>query len=132
VLGLDRVIHEIVKSTAAWKGTAAEQSIDLSTLSVPRVLFEGSAREAASAYPKNANATVATSLAGIGLGKTAGKLIADPRASVNGHRIVAVGGFGKLEIILENNPLATNPKSSELTALSLVRLIEQQYSALSH
>ena len=29
-----------------------------------------------------------------------------------------------LEITLESNPLATNPKSSELTALSMVRLIE--------
>jgi aspartate dehydrogenase len=27
---------------------------------------------------------------------------------------------------LQNNALATNPKSSELTALSLVRLIENQ------
>jgi aspartate dehydrogenase len=31
---------------------------------------------------------------------------------------------------LRNNPLATNPKSSELTALSLVRLIEQQGRAV--
>ena len=45
------------------------------------------------------------------------------------HQIVkppARGAFGRLEILLENNPLATNPKSSELTALSLVRLIEHQ------
>jgi aspartate dehydrogenase len=35
-----------------------------------------------------------------------------------------------MEIVLENNPLATNPKSSELTALSLVRLIEHQVNAV--
>jgi aspartate dehydrogenase len=43
---------------------------------------------------------------------------------------MARGAFGRLEIMLENNPLATNPKSSELTALSLVRLIEQQTNAI--
>ena len=36
-----------------------------------------------------------------------------------------------MSITLENNPLATNPKSSELTALSLVRLIEQQTRPLT-
>jgi aspartate dehydrogenase len=69
---------------------------------------------------------VVTSLAGIGLDRTRVELVADPFARTNGHRIMARGGFGKLEITLQNNPLPTNPKSSELTALSLVRLIEQQ------
>jgi aspartate dehydrogenase len=35
-----------------------------------------------------------------------------------------------MEIALENNPLANNPKSSELTALSLVRLIEHRLKHL--
>jgi hypothetical protein len=33
-----------------------------------------------------------------------------------------------MDITLKNNPMTTNPKSSELTALSLVRLTEQQDS----
>ena len=78
-----------------------------------------------------ANATVVTSLAGIGLDKTKVELIADPAARLNGHHITAQGGFGRMSIMLENNPLATNPKSSELTALSLVRLIEQQTRPLT-
>ena len=53
-------------------------------------------------------------------------LVVDPAARINEHRIRVRGAFGELEIVLRNNPLATNPKSSELTALSLVRLIEQQ------
>jgi aspartate dehydrogenase len=35
-----------------------------------------------------------------------------------------------MDITLENRPLATNPKSSELTALSLVRLIEHRTKRL--
>ena len=50
--------------------------------------------------------------------------------SRRGHHITAIGGFGRMTISLENNPLATNPKSSELTALSLVHLIEQQTRTL--
>ena len=126
VLGLDDVTHQIVKPPVAWKGTPADKLLDLAALSERTVFFSGSAREAAGQYPQNANATVVTALAGIGLDKTRVELVADPAFRSNGHRIVARGAFGRLDITLENNPLPTNPKSSELTALSLVRLIEHQ------
>jgi aspartate dehydrogenase len=130
VLGLHRVVHQIVKPPKAWKSTPAEQLVDLDRLNEKKTIFSGTAREAASLYPQNANATVVTSLAGIGLDKTTVEMIADPQATKNRHRIAAEGAFGKMEIVLENNPLATNPKSSELTALSLVRLIEQHKSSV--
>ncbi|MGD9921529.1 MAG: aspartate dehydrogenase [Pseudorhodoplanes sp.] len=126
VLGLDAVTHRIVKPPVAWKGTPAEKLLALASLHERTVFFEGSAREAASLYPQNANATVVTALAGIGLDRTRVELIADPAVRLNGHTITAEGASGRMTITLENNPLATNPKSSELTALSLVRLIEQQ------
>jgi len=126
VLGLDAVTHRIVKPPVAWKGTPAEKLLALASLHERTVFFEGTAREAASQYPQNANATVVTSLAGLGIDRTRVELIADPAVRLNGHTITAEGAFGRMTITLENNPLATNPKSSELTALSLVRLIEQQ------
>jgi aspartate dehydrogenase len=126
VAGLDEVVHQVVKPPVAWKGTPAEKLIDLAALTQRTVFFSGSARKAAGQYPQNANATVVTSLAGIGLDKTRVELVADPAVRMNGHRIVARGAFGRMEIALENSPLATNPKSSELTALSLVRLIEHR------
>ncbi|MET0445618.1 MAG: aspartate dehydrogenase [Pseudorhodoplanes sp.] len=130
-LGLDRVVHQIVKPPIAWKGTQAESLLDLDALKERRLFFTGTAREAASRYPQNANATVVTSLAGIGLDRTEVELVADPGAKRNGHIITAEGGFGRMTVHLENNALATNPKSSELTALSLVRLIEQQSRPLT-
>jgi aspartate dehydrogenase len=130
VLGLDEVTHQIVKPPVAWRGTPAEKLLDLESLRERVVFFSGSAREAASHYPQNANATVVTALAGVGLDKTRIEMVADPAVRINGHRITARGAFGRLEILLENNPLATNPKSSELTALSLVRLIEHQTHAI--
>ncbi len=126
VLGLDEVAHQIIKPPRAWKNTPAEELVTLDGLTERTIFFTGTARQAAAAYPQNANATVVTSLAGIGLDKTRVELIADPASTMNGHRIVASGAFGRMDITLENRPLATNPKSSELTALSLVRLIEQR------
>ena len=71
-----------------------------------------------------------TSLAGISLDKTRVEMVADPTATMNSHRIVAKGEFGRMEITRSNRPLATNPKSSELTALSLVRMIEHRVKHL--
>ena len=130
ILGLDEVTHQVVKPPVAWRGTPAEALLDLETLHERAIFFSGSAREAASRYPQNANATVVTAMAGIGLDKTRVEMVADPAVRINGHRIAARGAFGRLEILLENNPLATNPKSSELTALSLVRLIEHRIQAI--
>jgi aspartate dehydrogenase len=124
------VTHQIVKPPVAWKGTPADQLLDLATLTERTVFFTGTAREAAGLYPQNANATVVTALAGIGLDRTRVELVADPAFRSNGHRIMARGEFGRMDITLENNPLPTNPKSSELTALSLVRLIEHQVNVV--
>jgi aspartate dehydrogenase len=126
VLGLDDVLHQIVKPPLAWKTTPAERLIDLDHLTERTIFFSGTAREAAASYPQNANATVVTSLAGIGLDRTRVEMVADPASVMNGHRIAARGAFGRMEITLENKPLSSNPKSSALTALSLVRLIENR------
>ncbi|MCG6205235.1 aspartate dehydrogenase [Rhodopseudomonas sp. HC1] len=130
VLGLDDVVHQIVKPPRAWKATPAERLLDLERMSERAVFFSGTARQAAADYPQNANATVVTALAGIGMDRTRVEMIADPAATMNGHRIAAKGAFGRMEITLENRPLVTNPKSSELTALSLVRLIEHRINLL--
>lgn len=129
-LGLAGVEHRIVKPARAWAGTRAAEIIDLDSLTEPVAFFEGSAREAADAFPQNANVAVITALAGVGLDRTRIVLVADPMAALNSHEIRAEGDFGTLEIRLMNRPLATNPKSSEMTALNLVRMIENRAAAL--
>lgn len=131
VLPLETVTHRIVKPPVAWVDTPAETLIDLDALTQPTVFFEGSAREAARRFPANANVAVITALAGIGLDRTRIELVADPAATGNGHRLRAVGAFGTLDVSIENRPLAENPKSSELTALALVRIIENRRSSLA-
>jgi len=91
-----------------------------------QIFFRGSAREAAGNFPANANVAAISALAGIGFDRTNVELIADPNIGENCHRLTARGDFGTLQIRVENSPLAKNPKSSELAALSLVRLIENR------
>jgi aspartate dehydrogenase len=129
-LPLDHVRHEIAKPPTAWAGTAAETLCDLANLDAPVTFFEGTAREAAARFPQNANVAVISALAGLGLDRTTLALVADPGARLNRHVVHAEGAFGRMTITLENRPLATNPKSSEMTALSLVRLIENRGTGL--
>ena len=123
-LQIDEVCHRIVKPPQNWPA-AADQNASIDQFK-PRVLFSGSARDAADRYPQNANVTVVTALAGIGLDKTRVELVSDPTATSNRHEIRAKGDFGSLNVTIENQPLRSNPKSSELAALALVRLAKNE------
>jgi aspartate dehydrogenase len=124
-LDLREVRHRIVKPPRSWALGSAPSAV---TPSETVVLFNGSAREAAERYPLNANVTVVSALSGIGLDRTVVELVSDPLAHNNRHELHAEGDFGVLSITLENRPLQSNPKSSELAALALVRLAENEVS----
>jgi len=129
-LSMQSVEHRIIKPAKAWAGTPASQRVKLDEIKEATVFFNGSAREAADAFPQNANVAVITSLAGVGLDRTRVALIADPAAHLNTHEIIAEGDFGKMRLRFENSPLATNPKSSEMTALNLARTIENRVETM--
>lgn len=128
VLDLAQVSHSIVKPPQAWLGTEAEDLCDLEALSTPFEFCRGTARDIARRFPKNANVAVISALAGLGLDRTEIRLIADPNAARNVHHIIADGAFGRLATRVENEALASNPKSSELTALSLFNVILRESS----
>ncbi len=121
--GLDSVTYEGRKPPLSWTGTPAEDKIDLASLDEAFEHFNGSARDAAMHYPKNANVAAAVAMAGLGLEDTQVRLIADPAVGGNQHVVIAEGSFGRFRFEIEGNALPENPRTSALAAMSLLRAI---------
>ncbi|MBI3332764.1 MAG: DUF108 domain-containing protein [Candidatus Omnitrophica bacterium] len=91
----------------------------------PRLLFQGSARRAAAAFPQNINVAATLALAGLGPTRTRVRLIADPTIRENIHEVEAVGDFGRLMVRTHNRPSRENPKTSQLAVLSAIATLRQ-------
>ena len=115
------------KPPQSWKGSPAETRLDLDNLTAgANTHFDGSARDAATEYPKNANVAAAVALAGIGFDDTQVKLIADPDISENIHEVRATGDFGSFSFEIRGHSLPDNPRSSALAAMSVISNLEQE------
>lgn len=89
------------------------------------VLFDGTAAEAIEKFPKNINVSITLALAGVGMERTMVEVIQDPTQTRNSHSIEIIGAFGRATLQIENEPLPTNPKTSMLTALSILQTLKQ-------
>ncbi len=127
---LTDVQYEGRKPPHAWAGTPAEEMLDLANLAEPTVVFEGSARQAALAYPKNANVVATLALATIGFDKTQVRLMADPALTGNQHSYTAEGPVAKMAFSVTAKPEPGNAKSSGTVVLSLMRAIENRHAAI--
>lgn len=117
--GLRSVTYTTVKPPPAWMGTPAEEAVR-SAARKRITFFEGTAREAALRYPKNVNVGATVALAGLGLDRTQVKMVSDPDASGPLGIIEAGGDFGtfRFDILAYASP--HNPKTSLLTAHSII------------
>ena len=95
-----------------------------------QVLFDGTAFDAIGNFPKNINVALVLAIAGIGMHETKVRIIVDPDVKRNTHTIEAQGDFGKMQLQVENHPMAANPKTSMLAALSILSVLQNKGGAL--
>lgn len=129
---LESVTYTGRKPPQGWIGSPAETMLDLSALTQgAHTHFEGTARQAALAYPKNANVAAAVALAGTGFDNTHVQLIADTDVTENIHEVSAAGDFGTFQFRISGKALPDNPRSSALAAMSVVAKLEQLNAPVS-
>jgi len=102
-----------------------ERNIELDGLEQPRLLFDGSAREAIAGFPANVNVAVALSLAGIGPDQTRVEIWADPTVSRNTHSIIVTSDSSDLNMSIANLPSEENPRTGRITALSALAALRR-------
>ena len=128
---IEEVVYTADKPPLSWLGTPAERKYDLSDIKKTTTIYEGSAREAASLYSKNANVVATIAMAGIGFDRTQVTLRADPKATGNSHHLLARGNFGELDMTTLGRSMPTNPKTSALTAFSIIRTLKNLTGSIS-
>jgi aspartate dehydrogenase len=130
------VIDEVtIETTKPPKGLEevryiTKQGIDFSKLTSPLTVFDGPARDAVKHFPKNVNIAACVSLAGIGFDKTKIRIIVDPAATRNQHKLICRGRFGSFTCVINNMPSITNPKTSYLAALSAIGTLKKVVSGV--
>jgi aspartate dehydrogenase len=98
-------------------------NISLDGLTEPLKVFEGSARDGAKGFPANVNVAAALSLAGIGPDRTRLEIWADPGVTRNMHMIEVDAESARFSMSIENIPSAENPRTGQITGLSVLALL---------
>jgi aspartate dehydrogenase len=119
------------KPPKAWAGTPVAETVDLDALDHSLEFFHGTAREAALAYPKNANVAAALALAGGGFETTQVTLVADPEATGNAHRYELTSPLASVSVEIANKASGGNVKTSLATVYSVLREIRNRLGPIA-
>jgi len=106
-----------------------KNNISVEGLNTAKLVFSGSAREAAAGFPANVNVVAALSLAGIGPDRTTIEIWADPDVTRNCHQIRVDSDSASFTMAIENIP-SENPKTGRITALSAIAALRKLTSPL--
>jgi aspartate dehydrogenase len=101
-----------------------KNGIQVDGLKEPKLVFSGSAREAAAGFPANVNVVAALSLAGIGPDRTHIDIWADPAVTRNCHDIEVDADSARFKLSIENVP-SDNPKTGRIVALSVLATLRK-------
>jgi aspartate dehydrogenase len=143
LLGLDAVaaaaeglIHSVRMTTrkppAGLRGAPhlVKNNISVEGLNTAKLVFSGTAREAAAGFPANVNVAAALSLAGIGPDRTMIDIWADPAVTRNCHSIEVDSDSARFTLSIENIP-SENPKTGKNVALSVIAALRKMHAPLA-
>jgi aspartate dehydrogenase len=108
------------KPLEALRGTqfVLDRGMLLDSFKEETVIFEGSAEEAARAFPTTSNVAASLRLAIDRALPVRVRVVAVPGGRKNVHEIDVQGEFGRLSVSVENVPSKANPRTSQLAAFS--------------
>lgn len=143
LLGLDAVaaaaegtIHSVRMTTRkppnglAGAPYLVKNGISVEGLNEAKLVFSGTAREAAAGFPANVNVAAALSLAGIGPDRTMIDIWADPRVERNCHSIEVDSDSARFTLSIENVP-SENPRTGKNVALSVIAALRKMHAPLA-
>ena len=105
-------------------------NISVEGLNTAKLVFSGTAREAAAGFPANVNVAAALSLAGIGPDRTMIDIWADPAVERNCHSIEVDSDSARFTLSIENIP-SENPKTGKNVALSVIAALRKLHAPLA-
>ncbi len=107
-----------------------KNNISLEGLTEPKMLFTGTAREAASGFPASLNVGAALALAGLGPDKTQVEVWADPNATRNTQSVTVTSDLADFSMTIANVPSNENPRTGRITAHSVIAALQRLTSPL--
>ncbi len=102
-----------------------DNGIPLDNLTAPKLLFSGSARDAAKGFPANLNVGAALALAGCGPDKTQVEIWADPEVTRNVQSVTVKSACADFTMTIENVPSDDNPRTGRITAHSVIAALHR-------
>ena len=107
-----------------------QHGIEVGGLTAPKLVFAGNAFDAAAGFPANVNVAAALALAGIGPIRTRVEIWADPGVTRNTHTIRVEAEAARFSMTIENVPDPENPRTGQITALSMLACLRGLVSVL--
>lgn len=132
-IGLDRVTLKTSKPPLSFgkEIQIAGATFRTRDMTEATLIFSGNALDCVVAFPQNINVAATVALAGLGTQETKVEIWADPQLSVNTHELTIYSRGGKVTTVCENIPDENNPKSSAITAYSIIATLRHLDSDVS-
>ncbi len=108
-----------------------ENNIGVDDLAEPLRVFQGTAREAAKAFPANVNVAAALGLAGLGPDRTQVDVWADPTIDRNRQSVTIVSDSGEATMTMMNIPSDENPRTGRIVANSVIATLKRLTAPLT-